>query len=155
VSKVVDIQTISIAIASASVVAGIVYYAFQLRHQSRLREMDLIMRIDSKWMDKVEQSWLVIRKTEFKNLADYEEKCQFEAEQVAGFFDSLGLLLRRGLVDIELISGLFLMESIWQKMKPYVEGKRKRANEQRIFSNFEYLYNEWKKREQQLASKTA
>ena len=143
----VDIQTVSIVIASASVVAGIVYYAFQLRHQSRLREMDLIMRVDSR-MDKVEQSWLVIRKTEFKNYADYEEKCPFEAAQVAGFFDTLGLLLRRGLVDIELISGLFLMESIWQKMKPYVEGKRKRANEQRIFSNFEYLYNEMKKREQ-------
>jgi len=31
----VDIQTISIAIASAGVVAGIVYYAFQVRHQDQ------------------------------------------------------------------------------------------------------------------------
>jgi hypothetical protein len=31
------LQTISIAIASASVVAGVVYYALQLRHQIKLR----------------------------------------------------------------------------------------------------------------------
>jgi hypothetical protein len=43
---VVDIQTVSIAIASASVVAGIVYYAFQLRHQSKIREMDAIVRMN-------------------------------------------------------------------------------------------------------------
>ena len=33
-SIVVDIQKISIMIASASVVAGVIYYSFQIRHQS-------------------------------------------------------------------------------------------------------------------------
>jgi len=49
---VVDIQTVSIAIASASVVAGVVYYALQLRHQARTRQdvvkarqVDLLMRL--------------------------------------------------------------------------------------------------------------
>jgi hypothetical protein len=48
----VDIQTISIAIASTSVVAGVVYYALQLRHQARTRQdmvktrqADLLMRL--------------------------------------------------------------------------------------------------------------
>jgi hypothetical protein len=48
----VDIQTVSIAIASASVVAGIVYYAFQVRHQTRLRETDFIMRLYSTYGSK-------------------------------------------------------------------------------------------------------
>ena len=122
----VDIQTVSIAIASASVVAGIVYYAFQVRHQTRLREMDLILRLDAKWMDNIEQCWQVIRKTEFKNFDDYEDKCPLEVAQVAGFFESLGLLLRRGLVDIDIVSGLFIMGSYWQKLKLWVEGKRER-----------------------------
>jgi len=34
----VDIQTVSIAITSASVVAGVVHYAPQLRHQARARQ---------------------------------------------------------------------------------------------------------------------
>jgi hypothetical protein len=146
----VDIQTVSIAIASASVVAGIVYYAFQVRHQTRLREMDLILRLDAKWMDNIEQCWQVIRKTEFKNFDDYEDKCPLEVAQVAGFFESLGLLLRRGFVDIDIVSGLFIMGSYWQKLKLWVEGKRERANNPESYVYFEYLYNEWKKREQKL-----
>jgi len=91
--------------------------------------------------------------TEFKNYADYEEKCPFEAAQVTGFFDGLGLLLRRGLVGIDLISGLFLMELPWQKLTLYVEGIRERANEPRAYTNFEYLHNEVKKREQSFNKK--
>jgi hypothetical protein len=47
VSKVVDIQTISIAIASAGVFAAAIYYIFQIRHQIRLRQTDLVMRLYS------------------------------------------------------------------------------------------------------------
>lgn len=37
----VDIQTVSIMLASASVIAGVVYYAFQVRHQTKIRQADL------------------------------------------------------------------------------------------------------------------
>ena len=43
----VDIQTVSITIASASVVAGVVYYALQLKHQSRIRQTELVTRLYS------------------------------------------------------------------------------------------------------------
>lgn len=43
----IDIQTISIAIASASVVIGMIYYIFQIRHQTKVRQTDLIMRLYS------------------------------------------------------------------------------------------------------------
>jgi hypothetical protein len=42
---VVDVQTVSIAIASASVVAGIVYYSLQIRHQTKARQTGLVMRL--------------------------------------------------------------------------------------------------------------
>ena len=122
----VDVQTISIAIASGSVVLAAIYYALQVRHQTRLRETDLVMRIRSTWLDKeMVHSWRTIRKTEFKNYDDYEEKCPEEARQVAGFFDNLGLLLHRGLIDIDLVSQLFLLEVPWQKMKLFIEGVEK------------------------------
>jgi hypothetical protein len=44
-SIVVDIQTLSVIVASASVVAGIVYYAVQFRHQTRIRQTDLLLRL--------------------------------------------------------------------------------------------------------------
>ena len=52
VTVVVDIQTVSIAIASASVVAGVVYYALQIRHQAKMRQTDFIVRLYSTYGSK-------------------------------------------------------------------------------------------------------
>jgi hypothetical protein len=43
----VDVQTISIAIASAGVFAAAIYYIFQIRHQDKMRHLDLFMRLYS------------------------------------------------------------------------------------------------------------
>jgi hypothetical protein len=43
----VDIQTISIAIASAGVFGAAVYYVLQMRHQAKARQTDLIIRLYS------------------------------------------------------------------------------------------------------------
>jgi hypothetical protein len=56
----VDVQSISIVIASASVVAGIVYYTIQVRHQTAIRKTDLLMRLWSfgstnEFMDALEK----------------------------------------------------------------------------------------------------
>jgi len=153
VSIVVDIQTISIAIGSAGVCLAAIYYMFQIRHQTRLREMELILRLDTKWTDSIEKCWQVIKKIEFKNFDDYEEKCPLEIAQIASFFETLGLLLRRGLVDIDIVFGLFNMEVYWQKSKLWVEGKRKRSSiPEESYVHFEHLYNEWMKRKQKLQS---
>jgi|GEM_PF-2961565 hypothetical protein len=41
----IDIQTVSIAIASAGVLIGVVYYILDMRHQSKVRKTDLVMRL--------------------------------------------------------------------------------------------------------------
>jgi hypothetical protein len=41
----VDIKTVSIAVASASVILGAIYYIWQIRHQSRIRQTDLVIRL--------------------------------------------------------------------------------------------------------------
>jgi hypothetical protein len=38
VSRMVDIQTVSIAIASAGVFLAAIYYILQIRHQTRIRQ---------------------------------------------------------------------------------------------------------------------
>lgn len=141
-----DITEISAIVAAAGVLIGVVYYVLEMKHQTMLREMDLIMRVDDKYMNRIEECWQTIRTTEFKTFEDYEEKCPLEAAQVAGFFDGLGLLLRRRLADIDVISGLFVIEPYWQKMRLYVEGARDKQKDPRAYINFEYLYDRWKKR---------
>ncbi|MEM0007859.1 MAG: hypothetical protein QXR89_06315 [Candidatus Bathyarchaeia archaeon] len=41
----VDIQTVSVVVASTSVMIAAVYYVFQVRHQRRSRDIDLAMRL--------------------------------------------------------------------------------------------------------------
>ncbi|MGQ9461364.1 MAG: hypothetical protein ACUVTE_05175 [Candidatus Bathycorpusculaceae bacterium] len=48
----VDIQTISIMAASAGVFAAAIYYIFQLRHQTKVRQTDLIIRLYSQVCNK-------------------------------------------------------------------------------------------------------
>jgi hypothetical protein len=144
----VDITSISAVVAAAGVLVGVVLTVLELRNITKTRQMDIIMRVHSTWLNAILQSWDTLNKTEFKNYSDFQEQCSVESMQVATFFDSLGLLLQRGFVDIDLVSELFIMERPWKKMKPFVEGIREKVDDRRVYGHFEYLYNEWKKREQ-------
>ena len=149
----VDVQTVSIAIASVSVVAGVIYYALQIRHQTKLRQTDLIMRLHSAYDSRefLECLWKMLK----LETADYEDYVKTEdltvASEVGVFFEGLGILLKRKLVDISLVDDLYSSPIImlWEKTKPIWEALRKQYDRPQIFEHFEYLYNEMKKREQQ------
>jgi hypothetical protein len=160
----VDIQTVSIGVASASVVAGVIYYAFQIRHQAKMRQTDLIMRVYSTLSTKeLEEAWYKVLNLEFKDYDDFAKKhgsIMSETPEnvafsiIAYFFDGIGVLLHKKLVDIDLIDDL-MSESIivtWEKMKPIVEGYRKQYGFKKDLVWFENLYNEIKKREQEGAN---
>ena len=151
----VDIQTVSIMLASASVIAGVIYYAFQIRQQTKIRQMDFIMRMPSTVSSKeVMQADVTLRKTKFENFDEYEEKCYVEARQAADFYENLGVLVKRKLVDISLVADIYSVDS-WEKLKPWIEETRRRANNPKVYEWFEYLYNEMKKREQKLQQSKA
>ncbi len=149
----VDVQTISIAVASASVVAGVFYYAFQIRQQTKIRQTDFIMRIGSTFVSKdLLQSFATLNKIEYRDFEDFEGKCYLEARQVASFCENLGVLVKRKLVDIGLIADIYAVDEMWQKLKPWIEEARKRADNPKLYEWFEYLCNEMKKRERPVTS---
>jgi hypothetical protein len=156
----VDLQTVSIVIASASVVAGIVYYAFQVRHQTKLRETELIMRVYSTLSTKeLEEAWYKVLNLQCKDYSDFVKKygdimsdnsINIAFSIIANFFEGIGALLHKKLVNIDLIDDL-MSESIivtWEKMKPIVEGYRKQYGFKKDLQWFENLYNEVKNRQQ-------
>lgn len=54
----VDVQTISIVIAASSVVTGVDYHILQIRHQTRTRGTDLIVRLCSMFGGKeFQEAW--------------------------------------------------------------------------------------------------
>jgi phosphatidylglycerophosphate synthase len=157
----VDIQTISIAIASAGVFAAAIYYILQIRHQNRMRKTDLLMRLHLAFSTKeTVEACLKYLSTEYKDYDDFVEKygspiaegqVQTVFVMMAMFFEGIGVLLKNKLLDLNLVTELFAVEMFWLKLKPLAEGMRKQLNNPEIYTMFEYLYNEMKKREQQLA----
>jgi hypothetical protein len=160
----VDIQTVSIAIASASVVAGVIYYALQIRHQTKIRQTDLTMRLYTSWVSKeMTEPWLKVWNLEFADYDDFKRKYGTYLSEnsenaavlsVLNSFNTMGFLLQKKLVDYEIVRQLPISMT-WNKVKPIVEGVRKQSNDASWYKEFEYLYNEMKKREQKLQQSKA
>jgi hypothetical protein len=153
----VDIQTVSIVIASASVVVGVIYYAFQIRHQSKVRQTDLIMRLHSQTVSKeFMEAYQKATNVKFDDYDDFVKKYgslfaegpeQTAILMCAMFMESMGVLLHKRLVDVETITELFPVEMAWKRFEPIVTGIRRKGTPE-SYKWFEYLHNEMKKREQ-------
>jgi hypothetical protein len=151
----VDIQTVSIAVASVSVVVGVIYYAFQIRHQNKMRQTDLVMKLYSQFNSlEFQKIWEEVMNREAKNYDDYHKKYgNAEVIAVGMFFEGIGILLKRKLIGIELVDDMFTtpIKWTWEKMKDITLELREIRNRPEILEWFEYLYNEMKKREQRQA----
>ena len=148
----VDVQTVSIAVASTGVFLAAIYYIIQIRHQTKVRQTDLVMRLYSTFGSKeFQDAWTRIESIEFKNYDEYVKKYgSGDYVQCATFFEGIGVLLQNRLIDINLVDALFgvPLKYMYERMKPIIEGNKQQFHNQRVFEYFEYLYNEMQKREQ-------
>jgi hypothetical protein len=160
----VDIQTVSVMLTCASVMAGVVYYALQIRHQTRIRKTDLIIRLFSRLhSNEFEDAYPRIMSLEFKDYEDFVKKygprhsgkspeIDKAIASVCGFFELVGTLLYRRHIDLGLIYdsfGLSMIKEVWEKTKPLTMGARRERGEE-WGVGFEYLYNELLRKEPQL-----
>jgi len=149
----VDITEISAVVAAAGVLVGVVYYILDMRNQSRMRKTELLTKLYSTMVDKDWlEAWQKVQSREALNYGNYLEKYGFvELNEIFVFFDQLGRLLKKGLIDIDLIPLTYGQVSLtWEKIEPVLEGSRKRYNAPKHGEYAEYLCSELKKREQQL-----
>ena len=154
----VDIQTISIAVASASVTLAAIYYIWQFRHQNKIRQTDLVIRLSDFGTRKdFLEACTDIFEAEFKDYDDFVKKYGplFSKKPipmsffiVGNFGERVGVLLKNKLLDVALVSQLMTVTDFWEKMKPVIEGVRREEHNPNYYMFFEYLYNEVKKREQ-------
>jgi hypothetical protein len=167
---VVDIlllQTVSIAIASAGVFVAAVYYVLQIRHQDRMRHLDLFMRFYSIWgsedINKAHRRLNVIKVADYDSFvkkhgpmpgSEEAEPSQIwsDIDRIGWFFNVMGFLVKEKTVHIKLVDELlgYWVIKAWEIMKLLVYGWRKQYNIPESFYWFEYLYNQMKKRKQQL-----
>jgi len=158
-SAMVDVQTVSITIASASVTLAAIYYMWQIRHQNKVRQTDLLMRLYSAlYSEEFTEALTRFLTADFKNYDDFVEKygpsipsdnpVQIAYQMVMSYFEAVGELLHKKLIDIKTVEDLFHVQLYWEKVEPLMKDIRKQLNSPKLFEWFEYLYNEMKKREQ-------
>jgi hypothetical protein len=148
----VDIQTVSIAIASAGVLAGVVYYILEIRHQTKIRQMDLLMRLFSTFdSNEFQEEYIKFLNLEIMDYDDYVKTYGLKGLfKIFPFFEAVGIMLNRKMVSLDLVEQMYSqsIQIMWEKSKPIQEGLRKKYNQPKWGEWFEYLYNEVKKREQ-------
>ena len=153
----VDVTEISAVVAAAGVLVGVVYYILEMRHQRQVRQTDLVTRLYDRFSSsEFQDAWARVRieASDFKNiddLYDVDKKVALrEVNQVCLFFEEIGILLQRSLLDTRMVEDLFggAVARAWEKMKTGVAKLRQEFNDPSIYYYFEYLYNEMKKREQ-------
>ena len=158
-----DITEISAIVAAAGVMIGVVYYILDIRHQTKLRQTYMTMRLYTSWTSKeMTEPWLKVWNLEFGDYNDFKRKYgtylseNLENAAVLSVLNSfivMGFLFQKKLIDYEIVRQLPISMT-WNKVKPIVEGVRKQFHDESMYKEFEYLYDEMKKREQKLQPKT-
>ncbi len=149
-----DVPSISAIVAVVGVVVGVVFALLELRNITKTRQMELIMRLYSTFIAKeFQDAYETFWTADFENYSEVVSKGHLiRLRTIGGFFEGIGVLLYRKLVDIRLVDDLF-RESIkvmWEKARAPLCDARQRFNIPSYGRYFEYLYNELQKREQGL-----
>jgi hypothetical protein len=154
--KIVDLTEISVIVATAGVLVGVVYYILAIRNQAQTKQTDLVMRLYATFStSEFQDAWTKVRKrapkADIADIDEFDEKVGLrEFNQVCLFFEGIGILLQRKLVDARMVEDLFggSVDRAWGYVRKAVYRGRQQMNDPTIYYYFEYLYNEMKKREQ-------
>lgn len=153
------LQTVAIAITSAGVLLAAIYYVLQIRHQTKLRQTDIVMRLYATFgSTEFQNAYQKMMDLEYEDYADYMKRygtkpeIKAAASTVNFFLEGVGVLVKRKLVSMDLVDDLLSTNILltWEKRKSTVEGYRKKFSRPQAWEWFEYLYDEMKKREQKL-----
>lgn len=155
-SFVLDVSTVSVVIASASVIGSAIYYMVETRHQRRMRRTESIVRL-SPWfsMDAkdVQEAISNVCSAEYADYRDYLSKYAGKPEQTSlkllgNYFEGIGLLVSRKLVEVDLVFDFWgdIAESVWDDYVEVINGMRKDSGTPYTFEYWEFLVEEFKKR---------
>ena len=116
----------------------------QLKQDHELANMDLILRLyEFANTAEFQASWLTVINAHVSTYEDFLElpkNDQVAFYQVGALFESLGVLVERGIVKADIIEDMFLTQLAWDSMKPFVEGVRQRFGEEENYVAFQRLH---------------
>lgn len=156
-----DLQTVLTYLTLISIPVGVFYHIMTLNNTRKnqqqtleTRQAQLFMQIYQQFLSKdfklafldIVNTWSWDDFDDFvrKYVADVENNSKWD--RVGSFFEGLGVLVKRGLVNSALVDDLMSGHTLmsWEKMEPVYLEARRRWNWPQIGEWWEYLYNEIK-----------
>lgn len=153
----ITFQTISIMIAAATVVIGVVNSIISNRREEKQRQEQLILQRFQGYGLEYTKAWSeVISTVDWQNVEEFQQKYSFNANPefhskwvyIMSIWRLAGLSLKRE-GDPDLIFQLYPASGVidlWKLYEPVVEAIRKRIDDPTYMEPLEYFYNEAKKR---------
>jgi hypothetical protein len=138
---------------------GVAIAVLEIRNMSQTRRTEVTLQFFDKFTrpEFSEQYRHVVFEQQFESYEEWFEKygptINPEAYNnmlaVVGVNNSTGRLLRKGIADPDFVFDFmppYADVRLWEKLKPFVEGRRRLWKSPRYLESFEYLYDEAKKR---------
>jgi hypothetical protein len=118
----------------------------QMKQNNDLANMDMIMRLyEQANTAEVQSAWLTVLNSRIESFEDFinlPKQDQVSFYQIGALFESLGVLVERHMVNLDIIEDMFLTELAWECMKVFVFGMRAQHGEEQNYVAFERLYTQ-------------
>jgi hypothetical protein len=156
-----DVAIASIVVACASIVIAAIVAVLQIRQQNQTRQAELFMELyDEYYNPKFHRRWMELVYIHdvsklgvdsegvpyiVKGEVDIDTVSEFHA--LGCFFEGIGLLVHKRLIDVQLVAELMSSGIIWvwEKVEKHVLENREILDRPQIYEWFEYLYKEIQK----------
>ncbi len=161
-----DLLEFAALMQALGILVGIAVALLQLRDLGKTRKADLLMELYATFRSKdFTRDYMEVLQHSWKEVDDWMEIRaglptikNLEAISlwlsVPLYFEGVGVLLYRKMIDIALVDDLLSSETLilWEKIEPAVKQMRIRMNRPQLFEYFEHLYEQIRRREQKLSS---
>ena len=138
-------EFLAIILTVLGLTASIIYYARVLGNQNKTRQTQLFIQFYNRLTDRqFYEEYRKLREQEWTDLDDYLEKYGLGPSLFDIYLEGVGLLVKRGLIDIHLVDDLMssLVIGYWRSHGEIMLGMRQRQDLPQIAEWTEYLYNE-------------
>jgi hypothetical protein len=136
----VDASLIFDAVVAVSIAAGALFAVLELRGIAKDRRAHTVMELYTSFISSdMTEAYTRVMTGESQNPGDMEKRCSYASlARIAGFYEGVGYLCRKQLVDPKVVMDLLPIVVIWQRMRPWLLFDRARTAPTQ-WMEFEYL----------------
>jgi len=150
-------EFLAVVLSVLGLSVSIIYYAFVMQNANKTRQAQLYMGLLNTFRSpQFQNQFHLTESATWEDHDDFEQKYSPENDpemlsaftSVFVFYDSVGILVKKNLIDSDLIDGLMALSLVvtWKRCENILVGDREYFQAP-MWEDFEYIYNEINQRD--------